>query len=230
MIEPRYQDAEVTLYCADCLDVLPQLEAIDALIIDPPFGIGFKYNEHNDNMTPEQYGAWLWNIIETAENKASGGAPVFVFQAMLNCRHFSGWFPRDYRIYAACKNFVQMRPTEMQYSYDPVIVWWKEGKRYAAGTASRDYFVANTSPSSHVGLNDAGEHPCARPLDQMRQIIEQWTRPGSVVLDCFMGSGTTGVACAQLGRRFIGIEIDEKYYQIAEKRIRQARQQLRLGI
>lgn len=215
----KIETPDYTLYLGDCLDILPTLEAgsVDAVITDPPFGIDFKYNEHND--TPEGYGEWLWRIIELAESKANDGAPIFVFQAMPNCRHFSEWFPRDYRIFAACKNFVQMRPTEMQYSFDPVIVWWKGGERWAAGTASRDFYVANTSPSSHTGLNNVVGHPCPRPLDQMRQFVGQWVAPQGVTLDPFMGSGTTGVACAQLGRKFIGIEIDPKYFEIARKRI-----------
>jgi DNA modification methylase len=141
---------------------------------------------------------------------------------MPNCTYFSTWFPRKYRIYAACKNFVQMRPTAMQYSYDPVICWWKDGDRWAAGTASRDFYVANTSPSSHVGLNNVEGHPCPRPLDQMRQLVEQWVMPGGIVLDPFAGSCTTGVACIQTGRKFIGIEKDEKYFEIAAMRMEQA--------
>ena len=74
------------------------------------------------------------------------------------------------------------------------------------------------------------EHPCPRPLGQVQHIIEQWVRPGAIVLDPFMGSGTTGVACVKTGRNFIGIEIDPDYYAIAEKRIAEAQQQFRLGI
>ena len=64
----------------------------------------------------------------------------------------------------------------------------------------------------------------------MKMLIEDYTEYDDFILDPFMGSGTTGVACIQTGRRFIGIEIDEKYYQIAEKRIRQAEQQLLLPL
>lgn len=222
--------SDVTLHLGDCLEYMRQMEpgSVDAVVTDPPYGIGFKYNNHND--TPEGYGEWLWSILEMAENKCTPGAPIFVFQAMPNVRNFVSWFPRDWRIFAACKNFVQMRPTAMQYSFDPVIVWWTEGERYSEGTLSRDWHVGNTSPSSHIGLNDAAGHPCPRPLDQMRHIINQWVKPFGVVFDPFMGSGTTGVAAVQLGRNFIGCEIDPGYFAIAEKRIKQAQMQLRLEI
>ena len=216
----------VTLYLGDCLDVLRELHdgSVDAVVTDPPYGIGFKYNEHDD--TPDGYGEWLWSVLSLAEAKCRPGSPVFVWQAMPNVRQFSEWFPRDWRLFAACKNFVQMRPTHMQYAYDPVVVWWTPGaKPYSAGTLSRDYFVANTSPSSHTGLNNVQGHPCPRPLDQVRHIVDQWVRPGGTVIDPFTGSGTTGVACVQTGRRFIGVEIDEGYFNIAQRRIAEAQMQ-----
>jgi DNA modification methylase len=221
---------DCTLYLGDCLDVMADMpdNSVDAVITDPPFGIDFKYNSYDD--TGEGYGEWIWSVIELAESKCKPGSPIFVFQAMLNATKFAKWFPRDWRIFAAIKNFVQMRPTAMQYSYDPVLVWWTDGDKYSEGTLSRDWFIANTSPSSHKGLNDVKWHPCPRPLDQMNHIVNQWVRPDGAVLDPFMGSGTTGVACVQTGRKFIGIEIDPKYFEIAVKRIKDAQQQMRLPL
>ena len=219
-----------TIHLGDCLAVLRTLPdaSVDAVITDPPYGIGFKYDHHDD--TPEGYGAWLWSVLEMAEAKAKPLAPVFVFQAMLNVRRFHEWFPRDWRLYAAAKNFVQMRQTAMQYAYDPVVVWWKpgEGKPYSAGTASRDFFVANTS--GIISNRDRPEkaHPCPRPLDQMRVLVEQWVPKGGVVLDPFAGSGTTGVACAGAGCDFIGIEVSPAYHAIAQARVAAAYGQQRM--
>jgi site-specific DNA-methyltransferase (adenine-specific) len=64
----------------------------------------------------------------------------------------------------------------------------------------------------------------------MLWLIEQYTKPGDTILDCYMGSGTTGVACVQTGRRFIGIEIDPGYFAIAQRRIAEAQQQIRMPI
>lgn len=119
----------------------------------------------------------------------------------------------------------------MQYAFDPVIVWWKEGaKPWAAGTASRDFHIGNTANTLRRGDSEAYGHPCARPLDQMRHIIEQWVKPSGTVLDCFAGSGTTGVACVQTGRRFIGCEIEPKYFDIAVRRITDAQAQIRMPL
>ena len=222
---------EIDLRLGDCLEILPTLadNSVDAVITDPPYGINHKYESHDD--TPEGYGEWLWSIIELAESKCKPASPIFVYQAMPNVRMFNEWFPRDWRIFAACKNFVQMRPTAMQYSFDPVIVWWTDGDdKYSEGTLSRDWHIGNTSPSSRVGLNNVKGHPCPRPLDQVRHIVNQWVRPNSAVLDPFMGSGTTGVACVQTGRNFIGIELEPKYFEIAQKRIAEAQLQIRMEL
>lgn len=71
----------------------------------------------------------------------------------------------------------------------------------------------------------ANGHPCSRSLDHFRWLVDWWSLPGETVVDPFMGSATTGVACAILGRRFIGIEIDARYFDIACKRIEDAYQQ-----
>ena len=204
----------------DCLEVLPLIGRVDAVVTDPPYGIGFKYESHDD--TPENYGEWLGSIITECESHCEPGSPVFVFQTMLNAKNWHAWFPREWRIYAAAKNFVQMRPVAMQYSFDPVLVWWTDGKPYAAGTASKDFFIADTASIICKKGNIEKGHPCPRPCDQMTHIIEQWVKPDGVAIDPFMGSGTTGVACIRKERQFIGIEKEPKYFDIAVKRIQQA--------
>jgi site-specific DNA-methyltransferase (adenine-specific) len=66
-----------------------------------------------------------------------------------------------------------------------------------------------------------GKHPCEKPLAMMEHIVEASSRPGAVVLDCFMGSGTTAIACMNTGRHYIGFEKDKQYFKIAQKRIRE---------
>ena len=212
------QIGNATLILGDCMDVLPTLPKVDAVITDPPYGIGFKYESHDD--TSENYGPWLWSIIQTAESKCNEGAPIFVFQAVKNINRFHEWFPRNWRVYIAAKNFVQIRKG-MQYGYDPVVCWWTDGEPWYAGNCSRDFFVADTA-SQITGRGIEKGHPCPRPLDQMRSLVFEWVRPQGFVLDPFMGSGTTGVAAIQLGRKFIGIEREPKYFDIACQRIEQA--------
>jgi DNA modification methylase len=219
------------LILGDCRDILPTLGPVDAVVTDPPYGVGFKYASHDDR--PESYeggyGAWLWERLEAAEQLCLPGSPLFVWQAGKSLQNFSKWLPREWRIFVAAKNFVQMRPTPMQWAFDPVAVWWTPGaKPWSAGTANRDFHVANTAPVVASPENIQREHPCPRPLDQVMHILEQWVRPGGVVLDLFTGSGTTAVAAVETGRTFIGCEIDPTYFDLACRRIESAYKQPRL--
>ena len=81
-----------------------------------------------------------------------------------------------------------------------------------------------------VSAKDNTEHPTTKPLWLMQRLVTVSTNPDMTVLDCFMGSGTTGVACVQTGRNFIGIEIDPTYFAIAERRIAEAQQQPKLEL
>lgn len=217
---------DATLYCGECAEVMAAHQwSIGAVFTDPPFGIGFKYATHID--TPNGYAEWLWQRIEAAERMCAPGSPVMVWQSGTHLRQIAEWFPREWRLLVAAKNFVQMRPTAMQWAFDPVVCWWTPGaKPYAAGTASRDWFIANTAPVVSRPENIEKGHPCPRPLDAMAHMVEQWAAPGASVLDPFMGSGTTGVACVSLGRSFVGIEIDPAYFDIACRRIEQAQRQM----
>lgn len=217
----------VILHLGDCHEVLaglPKCLRVDAVVTDPPFCVGFKYESHDDR--PEAYeafggyGSWIWARIERAERLCSPGSPIFVWQAAPNLRRLHEWFPRDWRLFCAAKNFVQMRPTPMQWSFDPILVWWTPGEKgWSAGTATRDFHIANTAPIIATPDNIEKQHPCPRPLDQAIHIVEQWCKPRSTILDPFMGSGTTGVAAVRLGRKFLGIEIEPRYFDIACRRI-----------
>lgn len=225
----------ITLYLGDCRDVVPTLAPVDAGVTDPPFCVGFKYASHDDR--PEAYdvhggyGSWLMSRIEMAEAICRPGSPVFIWQAAPNLRRFHEWFPRDYRLFCAAKNFVQMRPTPMQWSFDPILVWWTPGEKgWSAGTATRDFHIANTAPVVASPNNIEKAHPCPRPLDQVQHIVEQWCRPKGTVLDMFMGSGTTGVAAIRCGRGFVGIEKDAGYFDIARRRLEKATTQKDLFI
>lgn len=78
-------------------------------------------------------------------------------------------------------------------------------------------------PNSSSSEKQYGKHPTQKPIKLMRRVISAFTLPGQLVLDPFMGSGTTGVACVELGRRFVGIEVSKEYFEIAKKRIKGAK-------
>jgi DNA modification methylase len=206
----------------------PECFRVDAVVTDPPYGIGFQYEGHADD--PKNYLSFLWPRIETAEGFVRPGGPVFVWQAQQWMPRFHELFPRDYRILVSAKNFVQMRASAMQYAYDPVVVWWVGGGEIwradkASGWVNRDWHVADTASQVSNTASLAKQHPCPRQVDACEHVIGNWCAPGGAVFDPFMGSGTTGVACANLGRKFIGIEIEPKYFDIACRRIEAAYKQ-----
>jgi len=213
----------ITLYQGDCRDILRILdtESVDALVTDPPFGIGFNYDGNSDvASSPEEYEKWLLPVMRQCLCKVRPGGLVAVWQAIKNFRYLWDWFGDDIRIYCAAKNFVQIKPIPLQYAYDPVVMYYKDGPKRLHPTHQRrmmDYHVAYTNQQS---IRDEGKgHPCARPIDTVTDIVSNFTLPEGTVLDPFMGSGTTGVACIRTGRSFIGIEISEVYFDRARKRI-----------
>lgn len=214
----------------DCLDFLKTLPdgSVDAVVTDPPFGIGFEYHTHNDD--PGDYENMMRAWLAEANRVAKDGAAFFVWQAQKQVPNFHRWFTGNYRIMAACKNFVQIYPGPAYAAFDPLVVWWKGGATpYSEGSAQRDWFVADTTPSGRKRRNEAGiGHPCPRPIEHMLHVVTQWVVPGGTVLDPFAGSGTTGVACIQTGRNFIGCEIDAGYAEIARRRCREAEEKVAL--
>ncbi len=205
----------------DCLEKLKcfKEKSIDAVITDPPFGIGFKYNQHKDHLDHKEYYAWLSPIWGEILRVTKDGGFIAIWQAQLNYRHFWDWFGDDIHIYIGAKNFVQLRKTPINYGYDPIVMKYKSGTPLRPLKPKRniDFFVANTAKFVTEKNSLARQHPCPRPIDQVQQIVENFSI--GTVLDPFMGSGTTGVACKNLGRNFIGIELDKTYFDLATKRI-----------
>jgi len=222
---------DATLYLGDCREILPTLGTVDAVVTDPPYGIGFKYASHIDDRAG--YKDFIWPCIEAAERLAVPGAPVFVWQASLRLKEFVDFFPRDWRLFIAAKNFTQIRPSAMNHAFDPVVVWWKDGAKpwkKDTGPIKRDWFISDTAGVISDTTALARGHPCPRHVDVCEYIVENWCVPDGSVLDPFMGSGTTGVACARLNRKFIGIEIEPSYFDIACRRIEEAQRQKDLFI
>lgn len=199
-----------TLYRADCFDVLPQLESIGAVITDPPYGIGFKYRSYDD--APRKYHSIMTRLIPELDRVTDGG-PCFVWQSPLKADLWHRYFPKGYRIIAACKMFPNRPGRSNCLSWDPVIFWSRRSRVH--DELPRDWHLADLRPwDGYKGDNPV---PCPRPLDQVRYFCDAVNAES--ILDPFLGSGTTGVAAILAGKRFIGIEQDPVYFQYACERI-----------
>lgn len=208
--------------CGDAVEMLRDLPegCVDAVVTDPPYGIGFDRGTWDDD--PEKYPDLIRAFVAEA-NRVVAGGPVFVWQALPNWRHWHEWFPEEARVFAACKGFVQFRPTPVQWSWDPVLFW---GDCPCPPTFnSRDWHLQTLAPAGPGRVRV--DHPCPKPLEQVEYVVALATQPGDLVLDCFSGSGTTGVACLLNGRRFLGFDIDPHWCEVARERLRWAARGLR---
>jgi len=192
-------------------------ESVALCLHDPPFGIGFKYENGYDD-DPASYPELLkWTIRESSRIVKPGGL-CFVYVAQPQLRDVYPLFPDGSRIFAACKNFVQMRPCPVQYAYDPVVFWDMPGdslKEYKG----RDWHVGNTANTNGRGLGDAKGHGCPRPLDTIIYMVKNFCPEGGAVADFFLGSGTTAVAAKIAGRKWIGFEIMPDTARQARQRV-----------
>ena len=194
----------------DCLEVLKTLPSgsVDAVVTDPPYGI--KWAGHNASTRK-------WNAIAGDVGNLdlrpvlTMECPVVSFGA--NCYpeqlpHRGRWVCWDKRVNENADRML--------------------GSPFELAWSNRTSGFDNMYRIMHGGVVNADGHgikrvhPTQKPVALMCRIIEDFTKPGDTILDPFMGSGTTGVACINTGRKFIGIEIDAGYCEIARKRIEEA--------
>lgn len=224
MLKPFYQRENVVLYLGDCLEIMPMLEprSIDAVVTDPPYGMTW-----NTDSTRFSGGTKSQRSKQQARGEVPGRADWGSVQGDAMPFDPSPWlqFPRV--ILWGCNHYAQRLPVGTTLVWlkksdelfgtflsDAELAWMKGGYGVYA-------FRKQFPPPSRMKENSGDvAHPTQKPIALMRWCIEMAKVPlGGLVLDPFMGSGTTGVACAQLNRRFIGIEIDENYCSIAARRI-----------
>jgi len=205
---------DATLYLGDCLEILPTLGKVDAVVTDPPWNMAYF---QNDEKPWPEYADWLMQMNDVYADIAPNAAAVFLSsKAIPFVSHlFRGWQP-----FVACKNFSQMSRSKdtIPNAFDIGFI----RMRGCFTGNGRNWFLCNTAGM----LQERTEHPTPRTLDAMISVLE-WIS-ADLILDPFMGSGTTGVACANLGRKFIGIELEPKYFDIACRRIETAYKQPRL--
>lgn len=192
---------DATLYCGDCLEILPTLGKVDAVITDPPYGIGIAKNpvrQKHERMNWDNMPAGA-DVLEACIS----AAPVQII--------WGG-------------NYFDLPPTQCFLIWDKV-----QPENFSL--AMCEYAWTNMKGPAklfkrHV-VSYEKSHPTQKPIELMEWCIARAGSP-ETILDPFMGSGTTGVACMNLGRKFIGIEIERRYFDIACERIQAAHNQGRL--
>jgi site-specific DNA-methyltransferase (adenine-specific)/modification methylase len=190
------------LWHGDCREVLPMLQRHDLLLTDPPYGIGI--NKSNRLSVSRGHVGETWD---------DGPIDYALMAHALERAHDAIVWGGNYYVLGACRCF---------------LVWDKQndGRDFAdceMAWTSLDS-VARIFRKRPMNMDGGKEHPTQKPIDLMVWCLDK-ARSSDSVLDPFMGSGTTGVACAQLGKSFTGIERERKYFDIACERISRAQAQ-----
>ena len=204
----KVEIGNATLYLGDCMDILPTLDKVDAVITDPPYGINEnskKVASRGKLAAPKDYGDFDWD---------KAPPPDVLIELMRTKGQYQAFFGGNY------------------FTLPPTSCWLVWDKLNGENDFADCELVWTNWPKAVRRLqwrwngmirqgNEERYHPTQKPLEVMKWVMTLCPKSDSV-LDPFMGSGTTGVAAIQMGRKFIGIEREPKYFDIACKRIEQA--------
>jgi DNA modification methylase len=198
-----YEAPEGVIYCGDCRDILPHLPKVDLVLTDPPYGIkADKENAHSsirDNP--------LWDESKWDYERQVDGLKLALMHSD-NTAVFGGNYYTD------------ILPVSSGW-----LAWLKPQASTGFSLADMELCWTSLNIAARTKMfnrRDGNLHPTQKPVEVISWIISFFPEARGVILDPFLGSGTTAVCAKKLGRRFIGIEISEKYCQIAVERLRQS--------
>jgi hypothetical protein len=221
MTQPRCEIiGDCTLWLGDAWDIVQTLPRADVLITDPPYGVEFagKVTKYTRNSGRPTY-------LDTEEAFATHILPIVrhvlqnVDRAAIFCgvSQLQAYPPPNDIGGIVCPNGGGMSPWGFG-CYNPVL-FYGTSPFMARGLGGRPTATTMYHPGMHVTGESTIAHPCPKPLAFMQWLVGIASLPGQTVLDCFMGSGTTALACIGSGRHFVGIEIHELYFNEACRRI-----------
>ena len=191
----------------DCADVLPTLPVLDAVVTDPPYGIGEaagKNKSRSSAAVSRDYGNADWD-----DEAPSGELIELVRSKGIKQVLFGG----NYFVLPPARCWLVWDKLNGSNDFADCELAWTNLDRAVRRLAYRWHGMIRENNE------ERGQHPTQKPVGVMQWVLGLATDPDDLVLDPFAGSGTTGVACLRLGRRFIGIEKDAKYAAIAQERL-----------
>lgn len=218
MIEPYYSEDGITIYNADCREVLSQLERMDLVLTDPPYGLELGAANNQDSDSTHLHKAAYESYSDTYEDFVAGIVPRLnaAIDAVGRAIVFTGPHIHEQRKPIAIGGIYHPSATGRtpwgSKNFLPILFYGLPPT--AAGTHRPTVF------RSTVGSEKNG-HPCPKPIQWIRWLLSEYTLPTDIVLDPFMGSGTTLRAAKDMGLKATGIEIEKKYCDIAIERLRQ---------
>lgn len=203
------------LYNGDCLEKIKELpdKSIDLIVTDPPYFLGMTHNGQKGDFTDLKICEPFYNGLFTEYNRVLKDEGRIYF--------FTDW--RGYAFYYPV--FARHIPVRN------LIVWDKKSGAGNQYNFAHEFIIYGTKKPINQGgsnvwretafssgarkTNGEKVHPTQKPVELIERIIKDGSKPGATVFDGFMGSGTTGVACLNTGRKFIGVELQQKYFDVA---------------
>jgi len=216
----KFEIGNATLYLGDCMDILPTLDKVDAVITDPPYDAK-THNGHLSNAADRQelgfsmledFGGMVDSLVAKSERwvlMTCATSHALEAQQRDDFIRLGVWIKPN-----GAPQFTGDRPGT---GWEAVAIFHRKGRKQWNGGGHHAVWTHNI---------ESGMHPTQKPIGLVSRWVEQFTNAKEVILDPFMGSGTTGVAAVQMGRKFIGIEREPKYFEIACKRIEDAQRTL----
>lgn len=198
-----------TIYLGDCREIAPTFNGIGAIVTDPPYGMEFRSNYRRISHDPIINDNEVWPLQLAVALEALHSRYVF-------CRWDDlGRVPKPKSVITWVKNNWSMGDLNHEHARQTELILFYPGPEHGFPDGRPQDVIRCIRTGNNL-------HPTEKPVDLMWQLVK-WT--SGIVLDPFMGSGTTGVAAIKLGRRFIGIEVEEKYFDVARQRIEDATKQ-----
>jgi len=207
MLKPYYQNELVKIYNADCREVLPELDSVDLVLADPPYNVGKDYGDYNDSLPEEEYFNLMGEIVSLCREKAEN-------QAWVSPRHkLKLWLD----LIPDCHIIIVRRGAQ-----GPIRSGWSDqyGVVLTVGKpkkAVRDLWDdIRLKGEGYLFREETYGHEGYTPYPIMERCVKLLSSES--VIDPFNGTGTSGIACMKLNRKYIGIELNEEYCEITAKR------------
>ena len=224
-MKPYYSEPNITIYNGDCLEVMKELEdeSIDCIIADPPYGINYSRhitNKRFDFIQNDNCLDWLGLCIQGLHRILLNNNNLYMFCSWHNVDYFKQSIGKLFHI----KNMLVwdkggggMGDLRTDYGnvYELIMFACKYPNNQKALNGKRDNNILNFNRSGNKN------HPTEKPVELIKYLINKSTNKNDLILDPFLGSGTTARACKDLGRKCIGIEISKEYCDIAVQRLAQ---------
>jgi site-specific DNA-methyltransferase (adenine-specific) len=238
--------SEYRLYNGDCLEVMGGLpdRSVDCVVCDLPYFGVVEFDFDNQWASLDEYLGWVEMLVAEYARLAKDNANVFLFTSRQYNRHICALLDRYFderRIIVWCRKrgFNTTRGHALASGYEPICYYSRgeavfnnlkikpdtKRKEYTEGMLRDGICLSDVwsdIPALPHNSKERTSHPTQKPIALMERIVLLGSNEGDTVLDNCMGSGSTGVACVNTGRNFIGIEVDRHYFGVAEQRIRES--------